>query len=134
MTAVIGQQLSLFTGGICPGEGTQTFFGSDAPRERMATKAEGAKERGLHEHSLAARENNEAELHGRKALILDCLRIRNRPLTDRQILEDLYPGSDDMNRVRPRITELIRERRLVEDMEIEDPKTGERVRTVWLNC
>lgn len=129
-TAAIAMQMNLFTGGICAGEGTRVYFGSDAARDRPASKRP---TRALHSHSLAATEHRQDEHKGRKALILDCLRVRGKPLTARQILADLFPGHEDMNLVRPRISDLVRERTLVEAGEIADHRTGETVSTFWFS-
>ncbi len=126
----MAMQLNLFTGGICAGEGTRVYLGSDSTPERPERKQ--GEPRAMHSHSLAAHEHHQDEHKGRKGLILECLALRCKPMTDRQILEALYPDSDDMNRVRPRITELVREGRLMEAGEIEDPDTHETVRKVWL--
>ncbi|MEI6211493.1 MAG: hypothetical protein WCR06_07685 [bacterium] len=126
----MGMQLNLFTGQPCRDEGAVVCMGSEAAPERPARKQ--GNPRAMHAHSLAASEHHQEEHRGRKALILDCLALRCKPMTDRQILEALYPDSDDMNRVRPRITELVREGRLMEAGEIEDPDTHETVRKVWL--
>jgi hypothetical protein len=92
---------------------------------------EAAPARALHAHSLAAKEHNQAEHKGRKQLVLDCLVVKGKPMTDRQIRDAICHGGD-MNTVRPRITELIREGKLMECGAIEDPVTHEDVRVVWL--
>jgi hypothetical protein len=91
-----------------------------------------APQRAVHAHSLEAKENNQDAHNGRKALILECLQLRAKPLTDRQIRDACCGETADMNSVRPRITELIREGKLMECGEIEDHATGENVRLVWL--
>ena len=78
------------------------------------------------------RRHHAAALAGRKALIVDCIRLAHEPLTDRQIKDRIFGEGGDMNLVRPRITELIRERRLIECGEIVDSATGDTVRKVWL--
>jgi len=125
-------QFDLFTGAPMRGERAMpVFMGSDTFPERAST-TKGAKERDLSERSLAARDNHAAALAGRKALIVDCIRLAKFPMTDRQIKEKLFGESGDMNLVRPRITELIHEHRLIECGEIVDPVTGDTVRRVWL--
>jgi hypothetical protein len=114
-------QLDLFTNAPVRGERSVVVIERDKPApRRMAMR------------SAMIHEEHEQEFRGRKRLILDCLRIRNRPMTDRQILNDLFPGRDDPNLVRPRISDLIREGALIEAAEQVDEKTGETVRTVWL--
>jgi hypothetical protein len=95
-------------------------------------RAEAQGRRGLHAHSLEARDHNQDAHKGRKQLIVECLRLRAKPLTDRQIRDACCGEAADMNSVRPRITELIREGTLMECGEIVDPATGENVRVVWL--
>jgi len=87
--------------------------------------------RALSQHSLDARERNENEHRGRKALILDALSLYG-PMTDRQLRDRIMGESADMNTVRPRISDLISERKLQEVREIEDPVTHETVRMVYL--
>jgi len=125
-------QLNL-CGNPCPGEVALVQVG-DA-QERVARGGCGevapAPQRGLHAHSLDARDHNQAAHKGRKQLILDCLFVKGKPMTDRQIRDAICHGGD-MNSVRPRITELIREGKLMECGEIVDPVTQENVRVVWL--
>jgi len=125
-------QLNLW-GNPCPGEVALVQAG-DA-QERVARggcgEAAPAPQRGLHAHSLAAKDHNQDAHKGRKQLIVECLRLRAKPLTDRQIRDAICQGGD-MNTVRPRITELIKEGKLMECGEIVDPVTQEAVRVVWL--
>jgi hypothetical protein len=126
-------QLNLW-GNPCQGEATLVMV-EDA--QEMAARggcgeAARAPQRALHVHSLAAKENNQDAHKGRKQLILDCLVVKGKPMTDRQIRDACCGEGADMNSVRPRITELIREGKLMECREIEDPVTGEQVRVVWL--
>jgi hypothetical protein len=125
-------QLNLW-GHPCQGEATLVMV-EDA-QERAARggcgEAERAPQRALHAHSLDARDHNQDAHKGRKALILECLQLRAKPLTDRQIRDAICQGGD-MNAVRPRITELLKEGKLMECGEIEDPVTHEDVRVVWL--
>ena len=65
----------------------------------------------------------------RERLIMSCLRDHNEPMTDRQILEDLE--LPDMNAVRPRITELIKDAGILEECGTRiDDCTGKPVRKV----
>ena len=126
-------QMNLW-GEPCPGEVAMVQVG-DA-QERAARggcgEAAPAPQRGLHAHSLVAKEHNQNAHKGRKQLILDCLVVKGKPMTDRQIRDAICGETADMNTVRPRITELIREGKLMECGEIVDPVTHEDVRVVWL--
>jgi hypothetical protein len=125
-------QMSLW-GAPCPGEVAMVQVG-DA-QERAARggcgEAAPAPQRGLHAHSLVAKEHNQDAHKGRKQLILECLTVKGKPMTDRQIRDAICHGGD-MNSVRPRITELIKEGKLMEFAEIVDQVTHEDVRVVWL--
>lgn len=129
-------QLNLW-GNPCQGEATLVMV-EDA-QERAArggcgedVRAEAQGRRGLHVHSLEAKEHHQDAHKGRKQLIVECLQVRGKPLTDRQIRDACCGETADMNSVRPRITELIRKGKLMECGEIEDPVSGEQVRVVWL--
>lgn len=126
-------QLNLW-GNPCQGEGTLVMV-EDA-QERAACGGCGdaarAPQRALHVHSLEAKEHHQDAHKGRKQLIVECLQLRAKPLTDRQIRDACCGEGADMNSVRPRITELIREGKLMECGEIEDPVSHENVRVVWL--
>ncbi len=50
--------------------------------------------------------NNDGSKQARIEMILECY-SNGRAYSDRQILAMLYPESDDMNKVKPRITELL---------------------------
>ena len=63
--------------------------------------------------------------------IIECLRKAGEPLTDRQIKERL--GKEDMNNVRPRISELIDFDFLIDHAERICPKTKVGVRTLIVN-
>ncbi len=65
--------------------------------------------------------------HARKALVLSIFVGSNTPLTDRQVLERL--GVTDPNFCRPRITELIELKKLIEVGKVWDPKTKRNVRS-----
>jgi len=66
----------------------------------------------------------------RSNLILETYRSIHRPLTDREVLDDM--GFRDMNCVRPRITELIRGGKLIEVDRRKDGLTGHLVRMVTI--
>ena len=128
MTTAIAMQYDLFTEEPCRGARAVTVIVDGASKAGSTIRAP----RSVHAHSLAAHDEHAAEHIGRKRLIMDCIHLAGVPLTDRQILERIYPNSDDMNRVRPRISELLKEGRLVEGVEVVDAVTKEPVRTVWL--
>ena len=127
----IAVQLNLW-GAAVRGESTMVSYAD--PQERAArggVAAPAEAPRATHCHSLAAHDRHQDAHRGRKQLILECLQVRGKPLTDRQIRDLICPGGD-MNAVRPRITELLRDGRLIEAGEIEDPDSHETVRVVWL--
>jgi len=118
-----------------PLAGEATLVMVEDAQERAARGGCGAAAsapRAVHAHSLEARDHNQDAHKGRKQLIVECLKLRCKPLTDRQIRDACCGETADMNTVRPRITELIREGTLMECGEIVDPATGENVRVVWL--
>ena len=121
MTTAVAMQLNLFT--RLPEPGRVALV--SVPEDRTPATPAAARSR-------AAREHHAEEHGGRKQLILDCLRLANKPMTDRQIKEKLFGVAADMNMVRPRVNDLLRERRLYEGVETPDHVTGEWVRTVWL--
>lgn len=91
--------------------------------------------RSIHVNSLAAYDAGRRELFSvRELAILDVLRSNpwgNVPRTDREIMKSL--GFADMNTVRPRITELIKDGVLAEKGSVEDATTGKWVRLVCFN-
>jgi hypothetical protein len=117
-----------------PLAGEATLVMVEDAQERAARGGCGeaaAAPRAVHANSLAAKEHNQDAHKGRKQLVLECLVVKGKPMTDRQIRDAICQGGD-MNTVRPRITELIREGKLMECGDIEDPVTHEDVRVVWL--
>jgi hypothetical protein len=131
MNATVAQQLSLFSWEAIPGE--TAIVGLPECDERSLAEAQRRRgERGLSVRSLVAREHREGEFKGRKALILDVLRMAQKPMTDRQIKERLFGENADMNMVRPRVNDLIQEGKVREFFEVVDHVTGEMVRAVWL--
>lgn len=123
MTTAIAMQLNLFSGQ--PEPGSRSVVCLVDPTERPAPRQVSLR-------SVAARTRHADEHRGRKALILDCLRVAGRPLSDRQIKERIFGEVADMNTVRPRVSDLIASGDLAEVGEVEDHVTGEPVRTVWL--
>jgi len=128
-------QMNLW-GAPCPGEVAMVQVGNGDAQERAARGGCGdaapAPQRGLHAHSLAAKDRNQDAHKGRKQLILELLQLRGKPMADRQIRDAICGEAADMNTVRPRITELLQEGKLMECGEIVDPVTHEDVRVVWL--
>jgi hypothetical protein len=127
MKTAIAQQLSLFGDhDPVPGENAVMVVGIDFGKEPSKTGTY------VVDNSLRAHDRNMAALRNRKKLILDVLRLVNRPMTARQILEKIWPDTDDMNRVRPRITELLHEGKLCVTHRTQDRVTGEMVDVFWL--
>lgn len=83
----------------------------------------------IHANSIEAYHDERPKLSERAEAILNVYKRFNRPVTDRQILDAMYPGCGDMNRVRPRVTELIGAGQLVEVGKVKDSVTGKSVRT-----
>jgi len=119
---VTAMQWDLFTRAPARGE-RAVVVERDAPRSEP---------RRMSMRSIMTHDRRKDEFGGRKLMILDCLRVRGRPLTAREILGDLFPGSDDLNRVRPRISEMVKAGDLVEALERVDAVTGETVAAFWL--
>ncbi len=94
-------------------------------RPRPATE-----NRGHHANSLDAyAEIREAGAVARRRVILDWVR-RHGPATDREIRDGLFGEHADMNMVRPRVSECLRDSTLVECGRALDPHTGRHVRRV----
>lgn len=84
--------------------------------------------RSMHVNSLAAYEEGRVDMFSaREIAILAALR-RLKCATDRGVM--LALNFTDMNSVRPRITELIKDGVLMEDGSVDDHVTGKRVRAV----
>ncbi len=81
----------------------------------------------IHPNSVEAYRKVQDKLT-RKADIVGAYRRAGRPLTDRQVRDDL--GLREMNDVRPRITELVKARKLVEVGKYKDEYTRTSVRLV----
>ncbi len=63
----------------------------------------------MHPHSLEAyREGIKQGFKTRSQLIFNCLWFDSKELSDREILHKLFV-SDDLNKVRPRISEMLKE-------------------------
>lgn len=106
------------------------------PSESVATgelkRFNGSRE--VHRHSREAFNSTATMRHDRRAIVLGL--FQDNPalsFTDRQALNRLYPGSGDMNMVRPRITELIESGYLIECGSVSCPVTGKTVRECRLN-
>lgn len=69
------------------------------------------------------------EKKNRTTQILSVYRREFHPLTDREVLGVLFPGSDNLNLVRPRITELTKTGLLRECSSVRDRITQKSVRT-----
>lgn len=119
------QQLTLFPEPHRPWSSLQRR----RPRPRRAAVI--PDNRGRHANSINAREAIKTDAQRRCEMIINYL-VRQGPSTDRQVLNGLFPGREDMNLVRPRISDLIRVGTLIEHSEVRDPKTGRKVRRVQL--
>lgn len=91
----------------------------------------------VHENSIETHRElkKTGEVKRREDEIQECY-LAHGPLTDRQVLQILKPGSDDLNYVRPRITEMIRPKKpgkpkLLQEVDTTiDPVTKKPVRIV----
>jgi len=88
----------------------------------------------IHENSRQAIKEitTSGERKNRAEQILDIFKEYGFPMTDRGVLMRLFPGSDNLNLVRPRITELINKGQLQEVGNVMDFKTQKQVRSVYL--
>ena len=85
----------------------------------------------IHQNSYASYESVIETLSGRHKKIWDAFASEKKPLTDRQVKNIL--GLEDMNSVRPRITELVKKGVLMEDSNTKCPVTGKTVRVCKRN-
>lgn len=87
----------------------------------------------MHQNSRLAFEaiNRDGTKKTRSEMILEVF-AGKRKFTDYQVLQKLKPGSDNLNFVRPRITELIQSKKLRECGNVMDARTGKQVRVVML--
>lgn len=97
-----------------------TVARADVPRRQQAVR----------QRSRAARDNAMPRLVGRAELVLTWIKT-NGPATDRDVMRGL--GFTDMNAVRPRISELIDARLLVECGKRRCATTAQAVRIVQFN-
>jgi len=85
----------------------------------------------MHNHSLEA--YNQIITTGakdtRSAKILDILSSFGRPMSDYEVLQVFKPGSDDLNLVRPRLTELHQKQILIEGPRTKSSDGRRNVRT-----
>lgn len=83
----------------------------------------------MHENSIRSYAEIRAELTGRRLEVLVFMESQSKPVTDRQVMNGL--GKNDMNAVRPRITELLKLKMVVECGWKRCDETNKRVR---LSC
>jgi hypothetical protein len=83
----------------------------------------------MHGNSIEAYADDIHKLSKRAQEIYSKL-CRHGKMTDRQVLKTMFPDSDDMNLVRPRLTDLKKQRFIVECGDVDDAKTGKLVRLV----
>lgn len=84
----------------------------------------------MHDNSLATYREEESKLSARAQAVLDWI-TRVGPRTDREIAYGMGFG-ENLNAVRPRITELIESNKLMEVCSVRCPVTGKTVRKVDL--
>lgn len=84
----------------------------------------------MHRNSIAAYDAEEVKLSARALAVLGYIRIHG-PRTDREIAYGMGFG-ENLNAVRPRITELIDAGKLTEVCSVRCPVTGKSVRKVDL--
>lgn len=87
----------------------------------------------MHTNSLEAYDHITA-IGSKETRLEDILEVfqSGRAYTDRQAHQKLFPGSDDMNKTRPRISEGIAKGLLEEIGKTRDEETGRPVRVVML--
>lgn len=83
----------------------------------------------MHPHSLEAHSKGAYDL-GKRELAIYSRLVHGGPMTDRELLAALFPGSGDPNKIRPRVTELCKAQWAVECGAKLDPHTGKTVRIV----
>jgi predicted ArsR family transcriptional regulator len=84
----------------------------------------------IHENSRASYDAIKPELSGRRKEIYLTLCKSSRKMTDREVKDEM--GLNDMNSVRPRITELIKMGHVEEVGNVKCPLTGKTVRQVMV--
>lgn len=86
----------------------------------------------MHIHSRIAWERLQGvKITARRKKILEFYAWANKPMTDRQAKHGM--GFNDMNQVRPRVTELLKMNALLEHSHIKDRVTKTMVRTCKVN-
>ena len=86
----------------------------------------------IHCHSIEAYHEERKKLSRRAKDILAFVKTNGSPMTDRHIKDAMFGREADMNRVRPRITELIDMGFLQQYGNTKDALTGKTVRVVML--
>jgi len=84
----------------------------------------------MHVNSLNAYYEQIKNFNNKEKLIYGHISMSSTPLTDREVKDEVYTISHDMNAVRPRISDLIKKGWLVEVHKVKDRVTGKNVRTV----
>jgi hypothetical protein len=83
----------------------------------------------IHENTTVTYDEVKAWLGNRELMVLNTFLAADKPLTDREALHQLFPGDNDMNKVRPRITSLVESNVLEESDKRRCVVTGMMVRT-----
>lgn len=108
-------------------------YGLDREK-RVATPKQPATGQGGHGNSRASYRDTVNLRRDRRGIVLGLFSDNpNQSFTDREVLARIYPGSGDLNMVRPRITELIESDDLIECGSVSCPVTGKTVRECRLN-
>jgi hypothetical protein len=90
--------------------------------------------RNTHRNSRAAYYGTKTMRHDRRAIVLGLFQDNPaQAFTDREALARIYPGSGDLNMVRPRITELVESGELREVGSVRCSVTGKTVRACAAN-
>lgn len=84
----------------------------------------------VHVNSLIAYQNEVKKFSKRENLIYGFLLRQDRAMTDREIKDELFGFTADMNTTRPRISDLMKAGWIRETAKVEDQVTRKRVRRV----
>ena len=84
----------------------------------------------MHPNSLIAYQEEARKFNDREKMIYGHLTMTHAPITDREVKDYLFGKAGDMNNVRPRITDLIEKKWVIEVDKIRDYVTGKSVRRV----
>lgn len=121
-------------GYLRPVTGKPIYGRGFTPEKPVAGQRRPVAGHGGHENSRASYRDTVNLRQDRRGIVLGLFQDNpHTAFTDRQALNRLYPGSNDMNMVRPRITELIESGELIERGSVQCPVTGKSVRECKIN-